>query len=302
MPLKEWQLKSAILDVSRCFTDFFLIPRLEWKGRYFVVISTEKMDTSLNEKDVLEEICKRPDAKQLFDFISDLKISDIRPSNVGRDHFNLLRCFDFETMASLTEINQYGGKFSEMEDKLNMLNAKKAKEALLNIKKSAEFFNSQPLLTANPFKVQCYQKVVFKGDDDRIYRISSEVETIQRLLLIQYFEELGLSKVFLAEKAVPELSVPGFMVTTQTPVKVQDLSDSEAVARLEKQCPGKESLLRDTLDALNIIWFGGKNCGELPNGELRIFDCISNTAVTERTPGRWTLVNARGESLSVKEF
>lgn len=183
-----------------------------------------------------------------------------------------------------------------------MLKTTEVKTALLNIKKSVESFNKQSFLTTNTLKVQCYQKVVFRGDDGKIYRISNEMETIQRLLLTRYFEELGLSKVFLSEKIIPELTIPGFMVTVQTPVRVQDLSDVEATNRLKEQCFDKRDLLSETLETLNIIWFGGKNCGELPNGELRIFDCISNTAVTEREPGKWALVNAKGETLSAGKF
>lgn len=168
------------------------------------------------------------------------------------------------------------------------------KEAINNINNAYSILNSEESLNKDKALLIFHSKLVYTIDND-IYKVSSDTETITRLLLSDYSKQQGFD-IFLSEKVIPDLCSGTIMTTKQEPVRLkQYATDEEVIEEIKTYAHGDiEQFCQDT----GIFGFTHDNCGFDDSGKLKIFDCIFNLAVSiDREQDKVWLHNGMGEKV-----
>lgn len=135
--------------------------------------------------------------------------------------------------------------------------------------------------------------------DGHIYRIYGQREGLEKLGLIKFFKEQGLS-MFLEEKQL-YTKTNEIVITKQEKITPLFLNggDKECLTILKEQIsPEEYQRMVNIFNSIGFMWFGGNNnCGKDKNGKIKIYDWIANISYTNRR-GIPQIINTKGEILT----
>jgi len=137
-------------------------------------------------------------------------------------------------------------------------------------------------------------KIVFEKDEE-IYRIDNPPETHKRILLAKFFEREGYN-IFLPE-TIKISKFPLFIVTSQRKITLWKRMDQNTIENIiVNEYKERYQTLRKLFTQLGVLWYNDKNIGE-ENNKIKIFDCISNTAIRYDVKNIPTLLDRDGKEL-----
>lgn len=147
--------------------------------------------------------------------------------------------------------------------------------------------NSDSSLNGFPFALSIANKSVFDFGD-KILRVESPMEIYKRILILQYMNDADRNP-FLEEELL-DFSTSTIAFTVQRKIEViPNIPEKDVLALLSKKT-------QEMMKPLGLCFFGINNCGK-ENGQIKIFDYVSNTAVSPQIDGTYKLIGANGECL-----